>query len=104
MTESENSSETKISIDTELTEPPMYQLIFINDNDTSYDFVVECLTKHLNYTESTAQRITDEIHEAGSACVAILPYEMAEQKGVEITITARTNGYPLNVRIEPEVT
>jgi ATP-dependent Clp protease adapter protein ClpS len=43
-----------------------------------------------------------DIHESGSAVVAILPYEIAEQKGIEITISARTEGYPLQIKLEPE--
>jgi len=96
------SSETKISINTDLREPPMYQLIFLNDTSTTYEFVVDTLVKHLNYKEATAQKITEEIHEVGSACVAVLPYELAEQKGIEITVSARSHGYPLNIKIEPE--
>jgi len=102
MTASSASSETKIAINTDLREPPMYQLIFLNDTGTTFDFVVESLMKYLTYTEATAQKITEEIHEVGSACVAVLPYEIAEQKGIEITVSARSNGYPLNIKIEPE--
>ena len=102
MTQASPSSDTKIDIDTTLREPPMYQLIYLNDNETTYEFVIESLMNHLNYTEATAQNITQQIHEAGSACVAVLPYEIAEQKGIEITVSARSNGFPLNVKIEPE--
>jgi ATP-dependent Clp protease adapter protein ClpS len=35
--------------------------------------------------------------------VAVLPFEIAEQKGVEITLAARANGFPLQIRLEPEV-
>lgn len=102
MTTTSASSETKVDIGTELREPPMYQLIYIDDNSTTREFVIESLMNHLKYTEATAQKITDEIHEVGSACVAVLPYEIAEQKGIEITVSARSNGYPLNIKIEPE--
>jgi len=34
--------------------------------------------------------------------VAVLPYEIAEQKGVEITLAARNSGYPLQIRLEPD--
>jgi len=102
MTASSASSETKVEINTELREPPMYQLIFLNDTSTTFEFVIECLMKYLNYTEATAQKITEEINEMGSACVAVLPYEIAEQKGIEITVSARSNGFPLNIKIEPE--
>jgi ATP-dependent Clp protease adapter protein ClpS len=43
-----------------------------------------------------------EIHEAGSSVVAVLPYEIAEQKGIEVTMEARTEGFPLQVKIEAE--
>jgi len=32
----------------------------------------------------------------------VLPYEIAEQKGVEVTMLARAQNYPLQVRVEPE--
>jgi ATP-dependent Clp protease adapter protein ClpS len=47
--------------------------------------------------------ITYDIHENGSAVVAVLPYEIAEQKGVEITMAARSQNYPLQVKLEPDV-
>jgi ATP-dependent Clp protease adapter protein ClpS len=33
--------------------------------------------------------------------VATLPYEIAEQKGIEITVKARAEGYPLQIKLEP---
>jgi ATP-dependent Clp protease adapter protein ClpS len=32
----------------------------------------------------------------------VLPYELAEQKGIEVTVTARSAGYPLQVKLEPD--
>jgi ATP-dependent Clp protease adaptor protein ClpS len=58
--------------------------------------------QYFDYTVETAQTITADIHEAGSACVAVLPYEIAEQKGVEVTMLARAQSYPLQIRVEPE--
>jgi ATP-dependent Clp protease adapter protein ClpS len=46
--------------------------------------------------------MTVKVHEDGSAIVAVLPYEMAEQKGVEVTQLARNNGFPLAVKLEPD--
>jgi len=36
--------------------------------------------------------------------VAVLPFEIAEQKGGEVTLSARSQNFPLQVRIEPDVT
>jgi ATP-dependent Clp protease adapter protein ClpS len=42
-----------------------------------------------------------DVHGSGSAVVAVLPYELAEQKGIEITVSARAEGYPLQIKLEP---
>ena len=82
--------------------PPLFRVIYINDNQTSQEFVIESLIQHFRYEPDAAEKITLDIHESGSAVVAILPYEIAEQKGIEITISARTEGYPLQIKLEPE--
>ena len=69
---------------------------------TSMEFVVESLIDYFDYTVETAKQITVDVHEAGSACVAVLPYEIAEQKGVEVTVLARAQGFPLQIKLEPE--
>jgi ATP-dependent Clp protease adapter protein ClpS len=43
-----------------------------------------------------------QIHEHGRASVAVLPFEIAESKAVETTLLARTNQFPLAVKVEPE--
>ena len=95
---------TQIKINQELKEPPMFKIIYLNDNQTTMEFVIETLLNFFNYTTETALKITQDIHEAGSATVAVLPYEVAEQKGIEVTVHARTNNYPLQVKLEPETT
>ena len=83
-------------------EPPMFKVIYLNDNTTTLEFVVESLIEYFNYTAETAEQITIDIHEAGAATVAVLPYEIAEQKGVEVTLSARSQSYPLQIKLEPE--
>ena len=101
---SQTQIETVINIKpiVEIPEPPMFKVIYINDELTSMEFVVRTLVNHFNYTSDTAVNITTGIHESGSAVVAVLPYEIAEQKGIEVTMEARTEGFPLQVKIEAE--
>jgi ATP-dependent Clp protease adaptor protein ClpS len=94
--------ETKIKPKHDLAEPPFYKVIYLNDDTTTMEFVVSTLIKYFNYSPDTALNITTDIHEHGSAVVAVLPYEIAEQKGVEVILEARASGYPLQVKIEPE--
>lgn len=97
-------TDTKIKIkpNVALQEPPLFKIIYINDEVTSMDFVVSSLIDYFNYTEDTAENITMDIHNQGSAVVAVLPYEIAEQKGIEVTLDARSQGYPLQVKVEAE--
>ena len=93
---------TQTKINEELKEPPMFKVIYLNDNQTTVEFVIETLLNFFNYNTDTAVKITQDIHEAGSAVVAVLPYEVAEQKGIEVTVHARSNNYPLQIKLDPE--
>lgn len=87
---------------TQIAEPPMFNVIYINDEQTSMQFVMDTLMGYFSYTEVAAEKVTEDIHVDGSAIVAVLPYEIAEQKGIEVTIDARSSGYPLQVKLEEE--
>lgn len=93
---------SKTKINERIIEPPMFKVIYLNDDRTSIDFVIESLIEHFDYDCDSAEKITIDIHEQGSAVVAILPFELAEQKGIEVTISARANSYPLQIKLEPE--
>jgi len=93
---------TRIKPVEKIKEPPLFRVIYLNDNQTSMEFVIESLIEHFDYTAESAERITIDIHQEGSAIVAVLPYEIAEQKGIEVTVSARAQSYPLQVKLEPE--
>lgn len=93
---------TKIKPNLAIKEPPLFKIIYLNDDRTSMEFVVTTLIDYFNYNTDTATQITMDIHDKGSAVVAILPYEIAEQKGIEVTLEARAQGYPLQVKVEAD--
>jgi ATP-dependent Clp protease adaptor protein ClpS len=98
----QSDTRTRIKPAEDIKEPPMYRVVYLNDNQTTYEFVVETLIDYFEYTPETAEQITIDIHDVGSACVAVLPYEIAEQKGIEVTLSARSQSYPLQIKLEPE--
>jgi ATP-dependent Clp protease adaptor protein ClpS len=102
MPHADNEVQTRIDINHQVKEPPMFRVIYINDNKTSVEFVVESLIEFFDYTPVTAEKITMDIHETGAATVAVLPYEIAEQKGAEVTLSARQQNYPLQIKLEPD--
>ena len=98
-----SDSKTKIKPNLKISEPSQFKIIYIDDSVTTMEFVISSLMNHFEYAHDTARKITEDIHSSGSAVVAVLPYEIAEQKGIEITVDARNQGYPLQIKIESEL-
>lgn len=95
-------TKTTIKPNLKLAEPPSYNVIYVNDDQTSMEFVVASLMEYFSHDKIGAVNLCMKVHEEGSAIVAVLPYEIAEQRAVEVTRSARGQGFPLLVRIEPD--
>lgn len=85
-----------------LREPPMYRLVYLDDDSTSYEFVVHTIIHYVGHNEVTAHDIATQIHMRGEAIAAVFPFEIAEQVASDIVKLARTNNYPLKLRIDPD--
>lgn len=84
----------------ELQPPSDYKIIYLNDDQTSFEFVIDSLQNTFDYSQDPAVDKAMEINEQGHGIVAVMPFEIAEQKGVEVLMAARNEGYPLEVRLE----
>ena len=93
--------QTNVRAKVDVKEPPMFRVIYLNDDKTAVDFVIASLVDHFAYNALDAEAVTLSTHEQGAAVVAVLPYEIAEQKGIEVTVSARSEGYPLQIKLEP---
>lgn len=102
MTKSQNATVVKIQPRTDVDPPRMFKVIFLNDEITSMEFVITVLTSIFGYAFEDALAITEKIHTEGSAVVGVYPFEIAEHKGVEVTLMARAQNFPLQVKVEPE--
>ena len=98
--------ELDVQIDTKIneliTEPSRYNVIFLNDDATPIEWVIDLLVSIFKHTQSSAENLTMEIHTNGSAIVGTYSYEIAEQKTIEATQLSRENGFPLQVKLEAE--
>lgn len=101
-TKTEILARPRIEPNNNIVEPPQYCVVYINDEVTTREFVIETLKSIFHYDEGAADALTTKVHEEGSAVVAVLPFEMAEQKGIEVTMLARAHGFPLQVKIEAD--
>ncbi len=99
---SQADAATKIKINESIKEPSMFKVIYLNDNQTTMEFVIESLIEFFDYNTETAVKITEDIHVSGQATVAVLPFEIAEQKGHEVLHSARSQNYPLQIEIRPD--
>jgi len=101
MSKTETINKPKVAVKHTIEPPSLFNVIYMNDNVTTMEFVIESLKVIFHHDENTAVELTKKIHEDGSSIVKTLPYEIAEQKGVEATLLARTNGFPLSIKLEP---
>lgn len=101
-----SSTDLEVKIDEKIKqviiEPKRYKVIFLNDDKTPIEFVIELLVTLFKHTEVTAKDITLAVHHEGSAVVGVYSYEIAEQKTIEATALSRQNGFPLQIRVEQE--
>lgn len=83
-------------------EPKRWKVILLNDDSTPMEFVISMLVEIFKHTPDTAKDIMLQVHETGSGIAGVYSFEIAEAKAVEATQQARTNGYPLQIKLEEE--
>jgi len=85
----------KIKNQVKIKKPDFYEVIILNDDFTTMEFVVKVLQLFFNMTRPTANKIMLKIHNEGSAICGEYPYEVAETKVMEVINFAKQNQYPL---------
>lgn len=101
-TDTDTIVDKKIRTRDQLKQPSKYKVIVCNDDTTTVEFVIAMLMTVFKHTETSALKLTLEIHNKGKAIVGRYSYEVAEQKAVDGTTMARLNGYQLIIKVEPE--
>lgn len=90
----------RVKTNTILEEPKEYNVIYHNDNVTTYEFVITSLIHIFHYDDDRAIDLAVKINDLGKAIVATHPHEIAEQKVSEVSFMARSNNFPLVVTCE----
>jgi ATP-dependent Clp protease adaptor protein ClpS len=91
---------TKTENVTGVKAPERYRVVILNDNSTPMEFVIELLKLIFHHTQESAVQIMIQVHQNGKGTAGVYSYEVAEQKAMESTQIARTNGHPLGVSVE----
>lgn len=83
-----------------IQKPSMYNVIYLNDDYTTMEFVIWSLMKYFNKNEIDAAVITQDIHENGKGVAGTYSKEIAETKIYEVQNIARINDFPLVLIME----
>jgi len=100
MTDTAIQTITKTENVTGVKEPERYRVVILNDNSTPMEFVIELLKLIFHHSQEDAVQIMIQVHQNGKGTAGVYSYEVAEQKAMESTQIARTNGHPLGVSVE----
>lgn len=100
------TTSTDIQIDekvkSKIKEPGLWKVIFLNDDSTPIDFVISLLIEIFRHGLESAKEITMQVHETGSGVAGLYSFEIAEAKANEATTLSRSNGFPLQIKIEED--
>lgn len=79
----------------EIAEPPMYQVVLVNDDFTPMEYVIEVLEKFFSKDRIQATNIMLQIHHQGKGVCGLYRNEIAEMKVEQVNDDARSNNHPL---------
>ncbi|HEV3163579.1 MAG TPA: ATP-dependent Clp protease adaptor ClpS [Isosphaeraceae bacterium] len=75
---------TRTAQATETRRQPPYNVVILNDEEHTFDYVIELLTKLFAHPLSTAKELTWKIHNSGRAIVYTTHREKAELKREQV--------------------
>ena len=81
-------------------EPSVYDVIMLNDDVTTMEFVVRVLMRVFHKPEETAKSLMIKIHLEGSAVVGTYSKDIAQSKAQLTMQLAKAEGFPLKVIVK----
>ena len=81
-------------------QPPLYNVVLLNDDYTPMEFVVDVLEKFFRMDRSGATRVMLEVHTRGKGVCGVFTYEIAETKVAQVTSYSRDHQHPLMCTLE----
>ncbi len=91
-----NTPELKIqTAKPKLKKPKRFQVLLLNDDYTTMEFVVVVLMRFFAKSEEAANTIMIKIHIDGEAVCGTFSYDVAQTKVTQVTDFSRNNEQPL---------
>ena len=102
MEQTEIQKESRSMVRTAPKEPRRYNVIILNDDFTTFEFVIEVMMTVFGKTRQQSEDIAEETHIRQKAVVGRYPLDIARSKVAKATRMARSEGFPLKFEIQPE--
>ena len=83
-------------------QPPLYQVVLLNDDYTPMEFVVHVLERFFAKTREEATRIMLHVHRRGVGVCGVYTFEVAETKVTQVIDFARRHEHPLQCTLEKD--
>jgi ATP-dependent Clp protease adaptor protein ClpS len=83
-----------------VSEPPKFAVILLNDNYTTFDFVVKVLVGIFRKSVPESIQITNDVHRKGRGVCGVFTREIAETKIDMVEQLSKDEGYPLKCVLE----
>ena len=83
-------------------EPRRHKVIILNDDFTTFEFVIMIMTTVFFKTLQQAEEIAETTHIHQKATVGTYSLDIAKSKVAKATAMARAENFPLSFEIEPE--
>jgi ATP-dependent Clp protease adaptor protein ClpS len=81
-------------------EPTLYNVVLLNDDYTTMEFVLHILETLFQKSPAEAFRIMMHVHRNGRGLAGVYTWEVAETKVDKVAAMAGEAGYPLRATIE----
>jgi ATP-dependent Clp protease adaptor protein ClpS len=102
MPQQEMQKQRRTTLKERTQEPRRYKVIVLNDDFTTFEFVIMIMTTVFLKTLQQAEEIAESTHIHQKATVGTYSYDIARSKVAKATAMARAENYPLSFEIEPE--
>jgi ATP-dependent Clp protease adaptor protein ClpS len=101
--EHENEPHHGLAVDVappQVSKPPMYQVVILNDDFTPMDFVVVVLETFFTMDRERATQVMLHVHTRGKGICGVYTREVAETKVTQVNEFSRTHQHPLLCTME----
>jgi len=99
-TRNDNKEGIKVLERPQVKEPPLYNVILLNDDYTPMDFVTHVLEKFFSKSKPEAEIIMLQVHKEGRGLAGIYTFETAETKMHLVNTYSNQQRHPLQCIIE----